>query len=263
MTPPATAAALPGARPVPARPARPVRPARPSGPARRPSPPRPAAPRRARPARSRDAAAPAGRLGRVDTSSASRLLDRLIRSRLWIALIAFALIGIVAMQLWLLKLNGGIGRAIEHESYLQRENAALSAENSAASAGDLVEQHAVADGMKIVPPGSLIFLHAGGSADERLAAARLSQPVQPPGSATSSTATASATSSEAGASAAAAPATTTAATTESATQMPTGTTAPTADNEATQTGSQPAAAPTTAAGGAEATQTAAQPGPGG
>jgi hypothetical protein len=86
-------------------------------------------------------------VARVETSAVSRLLDRLIRSRMWIFLVAFALIGIVAMQLWLLKLNGGIGRAIEHESYLQRANAALSAENSAKSAGDLVEQNAIANGM--------------------------------------------------------------------------------------------------------------------
>jgi hypothetical protein len=184
MTPPAAAAVLPGThppRPGPARPARPVRPAGPAGPARRPSPPaRPAAPARTRPTRPRAGARPVGRTVGLDTSAASRLLDRLIRSRVWIALIAFALIGIVAMQLWLLKLNGGIGRAIEHESYLQRENAALSAENSAASAGDLVEQHAVASGMTIVPPGSLIFLRTRGSAEERLAAARLAQPAQEP-----------------------------------------------------------------------------------
>ncbi len=93
---------------------------------------------------------------------------------------AFALIGIVAMQLWLLKLNGGIGRAIEHEGYLQRVNATLSAENSAMSAGDLVERRAAAAGMAIVAPGRLIFLRARGRTDERLAAARLAQPVQPP-----------------------------------------------------------------------------------
>jgi hypothetical protein len=94
--------------------------------------------------------------------------------------VAFALIGIVAMQLWLLKLNGGIGRAIEHEGLLQRENAALSAENSSMSAGDLIEGQAVAGGMRIVSPGSLVFLRSRGSMDERLAAARLARPVQRP-----------------------------------------------------------------------------------
>jgi hypothetical protein len=108
---------------------------------------------------------------------AGRLFDR---SRIWIGVVAFALIGIVAMQLWLLKLNGGIGRAIEHEGLLQRVNATLSAENSSDSAGDLVEQQALANGMSIVPPGALRFLHTHGPVDERLAAARLAQPVQAP-----------------------------------------------------------------------------------
>jgi hypothetical protein len=240
MTPPAAAAVLPGAHPARPAPARPGRPARPAGPARRPSPPaRPAAPARTPRDRPGRAAAPVGRVTRLDTFAASRLLDRLIRSRLWIGLIAFSLIGIVAMQLWLLKLNGGIGRAIEHESYLQRENAALSAENAAASAGDLVEQHAVAAGMTIVAPGSLIFLHTRGLADEHLAAARLSQPVPTPGSTTAGTATASATSSEASASAAAPAATATVASTESSTQTSTGATVTTAGTEATQPAPQP------------------------
>jgi hypothetical protein len=47
------------------------------------------------------------------------------------------------------------------------------------SAGDLVEGRAVASGMRIVPSGSLIFLRARGATDERLAAARLAQPVVP------------------------------------------------------------------------------------
>jgi hypothetical protein len=103
------------------------------------------------------------------------VFDGLLRSRAWIGLIAFALIGIVAMQLWLLKLNTGIGRAIEHESYLQRANATLSAEDSAMSAGALVESHAGAEGMTAIPTGGLVFLRARGSLDERQAAARLAQ----------------------------------------------------------------------------------------
>ncbi len=158
MTPPAAAAAIPAPRPTTrpgTRPA-PARRARPAAPARR-AVPKPQA-----------------------VESSARLLDRLIRSRTWIVLIAFALIGIVAMQLWLLKLNGGIGRAIEHEGYLQRTNATLAAENSSYSAGDLIEQQAAAAGMSIVPAGKLVFLHAHAGVDERLAASRLAQPVQAP-----------------------------------------------------------------------------------
>jgi hypothetical protein len=171
MTPPPTAAAaIPATRPAPAR---------------RGAPIRPAGPARTRPTQPRRAAAPVRRPGRAAGAAAAafspaRLLERLIRSRSCIGLVAFALIGIVAMQLWLLKLNGGIGRAIEHEELLQRENAVLSAENSSMAAGDLVEQQAIASGMRIVSPGSLIFLRTRGQSDERLAAGRLAQPVQTP-----------------------------------------------------------------------------------
>ncbi len=181
MTPPAAAATAGRAGayspPVPTRPSRRAEPARAPHPGR---PPVPARPARARPSRPSRAHAPAQRAHGTETLAGSRLLDRLIRSRVWIALVAFALIGIVGMQLWMLKLNGGIGRAIEHESYLQRANAALSAENSGMSAGDLVERRAIANGMRILAPGALVFLHTRGRADERLAAARLAQPVQAP-----------------------------------------------------------------------------------
>jgi hypothetical protein len=168
MTPPAAAAAVPATRPAPRR--APARPAAPSRPRRGPAPARRAMPKP------------------QAVESSARLLDRLIRSRTWIVLIAFALIGIVAMQLWLLKLNGGIGRAIEHEGYLQRTNATLAAENSSYSAGDLIEQQAAAAGMSIVPAGKLVFLHARAGVDERLAAARLAQPVQAPTESSTTTA---------------------------------------------------------------------------
>jgi hypothetical protein len=211
MTPPPAAAAagtaragaIPATRPAPARrraPAKPARPAR-TRPGRTTNPSR----------RPRVAAEPAA------THSLARLLERLIRSRIWIGLVAFALIGIVAMQLWLLKLNGGIGRAIEHEGLLQRENAALSAENSSMAAGDLVEQQAIARGMRIVTPGSLVFLHTRGSMDERLAAARLAQPVRAPSSESSST-TAATPSAEGSSTTAAAPSTESASTTSTTTE---------------------------------------------
>jgi hypothetical protein len=255
MTPPAAAAAIPATRPAPTRRGAPAVPARPSRPAR-------TAPSR----RSRRIATPAQRPGRAAEAAAAlkpaRLLDRLIRSRSWIGVVAFALIGIVAMQLWLLKLNGGIGRAIEHEGLLQRENAVLSAENSSMSAGDLIEGQAVASGMRIVSPGALIFLRARGSMDERLAAARLARPVQAPAQSESTTSTVPAASTTSPAS--------TAETTghsESTTSAPTST-APTAESTSTAAPTEgsarttvPSAAPAGAvpasAGAAEAPSPAA------
>src|SRR5439155_6146511 len=78
----------------------------------------------------------------LERLSSHRLLDRLIRGRAWIGLVAFALIGIVALQLALLKLNGGVGRALEHEGLLQRANAALAIENSEMSSATRVQAHA-------------------------------------------------------------------------------------------------------------------------
>jgi hypothetical protein len=185
MTPPAAAAAVPSVRPVGPDRARPTRPAR----------PRPGGPTRPRPGvaqRPRRVSGPARRPARAvelaGTLANHRWLDRLIRSRIWIAVIAFALIGIVAMQLWVLKLNGGIGRAIEHESLLQGENAALSSSNAEMSAGDRVEQLAgTEEGMVIVPPGALRFLTVRGALDERIAAASLGRPVQAPTGSSAST----------------------------------------------------------------------------
>ena len=59
----------------------------------------------------------------------------------------------MTLQLGLLKLNGGIGRALEHEALLQRENAALSIENSEMAAGERVELSAARIGMEYVPAG--------------------------------------------------------------------------------------------------------------
>jgi cell division protein FtsL len=115
-----------------------------------------------------------GLLSALESLAQHRLLDRLIRGRVWIGLVAFALIGIVTLQLGLLKLNGGIGRALEHEALLQRENAALSIENSELAAGTRVEQSATKLGMAFAPAGALRFLGASGHGDLGKAAAALS-----------------------------------------------------------------------------------------
>ncbi|HYM44983.1 MAG TPA: hypothetical protein VES65_02315 [Solirubrobacteraceae bacterium] len=155
MTPPPPAAAA--ARAAPAvhprrRPA--TRPHRaPLAPTRRPR-------RVSGPARPRRAANPSIAL------AARPLLDRLIQGRIWIVLVAFALIGIVTMQLGLLKLNAGIGRALQHEAALQRENSALSVEASEVAASGAVELQAAHMGMRLIPSGALRFLSARGSASE-------------------------------------------------------------------------------------------------
>jgi cell division protein FtsL len=171
VTPPPGAAAT---MPAPA-----VRPRRVGG---LPSPGRPARPLRppARPRRISGPTRPSARTpARTGQHLPYHLLDRLIRGRAWIAVVAFALIGIVAAQLWVVKLNVGIGRAIEHAATLQRENSALAIEDSALSSGERIEQLASAQGMVPAPPGALHFDTVRGPLDVRLAAAALARPVQP------------------------------------------------------------------------------------
>ncbi len=115
---------------------------------------------------------------RVGRRVPDRLLDRLIGGRAWIAVIAFALIGIVAMQLWVVKLGVGIGRALEHTQLLQQENATLASEVSALSSAERIERLALAKGMVPASPAALHFDTLRGPLDARLAAAALAKPIQ-------------------------------------------------------------------------------------
>jgi hypothetical protein len=106
----------------------------------------------------------------------ARALPAALLGRIWIGVVAFALIGIVTLQLGLLKLNASIGRGLEREALLQRENAALSIENSEIAASARVESRAQAAGMELVPPGLLRFLSVRPGHDASQAAALLRQP---------------------------------------------------------------------------------------
>jgi cell division protein FtsL len=152
MTPPASTAAARTAQPL----RRPAPPRRVSGPQRHP-----------RAASAAVLPAPVAlRLGRLVDHP---LLDRVIRGRMWIAVIAFALIGIVTMQVALLKLNTGIGRAIAQVTALQRENAQLGADVSKLGAGDRITAQAAQLGMVYVPAGDVRYLAA--RADDQFRAA--------------------------------------------------------------------------------------------
>jgi cell division protein FtsL len=112
-------------------------------------------------------------LSLLERLAGHRLLERLIRGRLWIGIVAFALIGIVTVQLTLLKLNGGVGRALEHEALLQRENAALAIENSEVASAARVQARASQLGMVLAPTSRLRFLQARSRSDLGKAAGAL------------------------------------------------------------------------------------------
>jgi hypothetical protein len=199
------------------------------------------APARRTPSRRRQPVAPAlvPRLGRALAAVPEhRLLDRLVRGRFWIGFVAFALLGIVGLQLSLLKLNTGIGRAIEHQGLLERQNATLRAQVSSLSSGDRVETEAARMSMVVAPPGAIRFLSAGG----RGTAARAARAMTAPAAASASGGTPTA----AGATGA------------SSTSTLTGTSAPpaTSSTDPSVTGAtatQPATAPSTATAPAAAT----------
>ncbi|HEX5310129.1 MAG TPA: hypothetical protein VFW38_13755 [Solirubrobacteraceae bacterium] len=109
----------------------------------------------------------------------SALLDRLVRGRLWIGLLAFGLIGIVAMQLMVLKLNTGIGATLGRAADLQRANAQLRIEAASGSGEGRIEPLAAATGMTFATSGSVHFVSSSPVADTARAAQVLSQPIQP------------------------------------------------------------------------------------
>jgi hypothetical protein len=172
MTPPATAAAT-GHR------SRTVR----RGPA-------PRAPRRVsgptRPPRAALAGAGAGtvvarpplslRLGRrAMRVGDARVLDRLVRGRAWIAIVAAALIGIVFMQVSMLKLNAGVSRAVTAADTLERQNSTLRADISKLDSGERVQDAAANLGMTTRAAGDVHYLDAA-----RASAARAAASIKPP-----------------------------------------------------------------------------------
>lgn len=213
-------------------------------------------------------------------------LERLMRGRAWIAIVATALLGIVAMQVALLRLGAQIGgETASVNSMIQRNNTMKDTIAGLEASGD-VSSYARSAGMAYPPPGTVTYLQAN-PGDAQRAVATMTSPsttaiaaaaAHPPrsiaksavstpsthasgstanpntvsaGGATASTTTA-ATSSTAGTTPASATGTAvTAGTTSAGTQTTSGTAATTANTPAVST--TPSTTPsTTTAGGAAA-----------
>ncbi|MGI8731126.1 MAG: hypothetical protein ACR2LK_14280 [Solirubrobacteraceae bacterium] len=112
----------------------------------------------------------------LDVSS-SRAMDRLVRSRIWIGVIAFALLGMVATQVSLLKLNTGISNAVQTASTLERSNAGLRREVSRLSSPERIRPKAEALGLVMPAPADIEYLR---SRDTRAAAKRAAANIQAP-----------------------------------------------------------------------------------
>jgi hypothetical protein len=113
---------------------------------------------------------------RIRALPETRLVDGLLRGRVWIWLLGILLGGIVAMQVSLLKLNAGISRAVTTASTLERSNAEIEAQNAELSSIERVRDAATADGMVAPAPGDLDYLHARVDRDAAVAARRIEPP---------------------------------------------------------------------------------------
>jgi cell division protein FtsL len=86
------------------------------------------------------------------------LLDRIIRGRYWIPLLGVLLVGIVAMQVEVLKLNAGIGRALEQSTSLQNRNEQLRVAVGREADDQRIESMAAHMGMVMPQPAEIRFL---------------------------------------------------------------------------------------------------------
>lgn len=184
QAPPArrASAAIPSPVAAPTAPPRPARPARPAAPARPATPARPARPAAPRPRRSRAATGPKSlRLGPLlGRATALRLrpsgrgllallsgvpdhhlLDRLVRGRAWIPVLGVMLTGIVFMQVEVLKLGAGIGRAMQQTTTLTTGNESLRIDVAKLGDDQRIESLAARMGLIMPAPTAVGFLGAG------------------------------------------------------------------------------------------------------
>ncbi len=175
-------------------------------------------------------------------------LDRLVRSRWWIAVLGVMLTAIVAMQVEVLKYGAGTGRAIDLATRLESRAQQLSANVAELASPQRIEQAASQMGMVMAGPTSVQFLQSDSAGSLRQAVAS----VRPPDAQSFMSTLAAATASAAAAagestSTTAADASTTSAG-ASTTAAGTGTTAPGASTTEAGAGSTAAGASTAAAG---------------
>jgi cell division protein FtsL len=117
-----------------------------------------------------------GVLARLRALPEHPLLDRLLRGRAWIWLIGAALMGIVAMQVSLLKLNTGISRAVQATTTLERANVQLESEIARLGSNERISRVASERGMIAPPAGSVVYVDARPEVDATRAAQRMGTP---------------------------------------------------------------------------------------
>lgn len=109
----------------------------------------------------------------------ARVLDRLVRGRTWIAIVAVLLLGIVFMQVSLLRLNAQIGTAVTSADTLDRANSGLRSDIAQLDSGERIQDVAAKLGMVMPPAGDVHFLNAR-EVNPALAAASITAPKPKP-----------------------------------------------------------------------------------
>jgi hypothetical protein len=117
-----------------------------------------------------------GVFDRIKALPDHRVIDRLLRGRVWICFIGVALMGIVAMQVSMLKLNSGISRAVETTATLERQNSDMEARIARLASGERIRGAADKGGMVTPAAGEVHYLRVRGRIDGRLAARRMRAP---------------------------------------------------------------------------------------
>jgi hypothetical protein len=120
------------------------------------------------------------------------VVERLTRGRLWIGLIGCLLLGLVSMQVALLKLNAGIGRAVQQGANLERRNGELRAEISRLGSEGRIQAMGAKLGLIMPDAGHVTYLAVRPGQDaaaalQALRANRLGTAAAPPAQSQTST----------------------------------------------------------------------------
>jgi hypothetical protein len=105
-------------------------------------------------------------------------LDRLLRGRVWIGIVAFALLGIVAMQVAILRLGASIGASVTEIQALQQSNQNTETAIARLEPGVNVAGEAAALGMVYPPAGNVDYLRWN-AGDARIGADSITAPTAP------------------------------------------------------------------------------------
>ena len=102
----------------------------------------------------------------------SGLMMRMTRGRLWIAVLATLLAGIVALNVFSLSFSSNSSRIAERSELLQQENSVLRARLAQQLSSKRVESLAASLGLEVPEPREIVYLSPDES-DSKVAARRL------------------------------------------------------------------------------------------